>query len=467
MLARLQHALFLVGLASALGTAGCDSGDPADGSGGGGGATADVTFHRDVEPILQKHCLNCHTEGKIAPFSLLAYEDASPQAGIMAAQVEAGLMPPWGAQDTDECQPVRPWKNDLRLSDEEKATLRAWSDAGAPKGDPADAPPPFVPAPDGLPNFDLEITPVGATTVGGDSDQFICVIYDPALTEDKWVDGIHFVADNTKVDHHALTFRVPRADALADSGGAESYPCFGGAPGQVISVWAPGTQPFELREDVGIKLTTNDVVVVQMHYHPTGDTTEQDRSTLQLRYRDTEPAYEFYVLFPGNAADAGDGLLPGPNDTGGVPEFRIPANVNDHTETMQITVPPEVIIDLPIMMVMAHMHYVGVDLRAEIHRATLPASQPQDECLIHNPAWNFGWQRFYEFDVPISELPTAKAGDVLTLTCKYNNTKNNRFVSQALTDEGLSEPVEVRLGEATLDEMCLAPVGILVPAGIL
>ena len=93
-------------------------------------------------------------------------------------------------------------------------------------------------------------------------------------------------------------------------------------PGQVISVWAPGTQPFVLRDDVGIKLKTTDVVVVQMHYHPTGDSSEEDRSTLQLRYRDTEPAWEFFVTFPGNASNAGEGLLPGPNDTGGVPEFR-------------------------------------------------------------------------------------------------------------------------------------------------
>jgi len=438
---------------------------------GGGTTTGDpvveVTFHKDVEPILQAHCLSCHSEGKIGGFSLAAFDDAAPMAGLMAAQTESGLMPPWGAQDTEDCHPRLPWKNDPRLSAEEIATLRAWSDAGAPEGDPADAPPAYEAPPDGLPNVSQEIVPMEPSIVDGDQDLFTCVVYDPHLTEDKWLDGIHFIAGNPKVAHHALTFRVDRAKAMELSGGKERFSCFGGAPGDIIHVWAPGGGPFELPDDVGIKLTTDQVIVMQMHYHPTRTSTEEDLSTLQLRFRDAEPSWEFFVTFPGNAKDAGEGLLPDPDDRSADPEFRIPAGVKDHVEKMTIKVPDEIIIDLPILMVMPHMHYVGTDLKLEIHRSSLPAAEPQDECLVHNPAWDFGWQKFYQFDVPINQLPTAKAGDELTLTCHYNNTKSNIFVSQALENQGLSEPVDVFLGETTLDEMCLAPVGVLVPAGIL
>lgn len=447
--------------------AACDDGGDGDSQGGGGaGSVAPVSFHKDVEPILQKHCLSCHYDGKIGGFSLVEYADAQPMAGLIAAITEQRRMPPWGAQNTDECTPRLPYKNDKRLSDEELATLRAWSDQDAPEGDPADAPPTYVPPADGLPNADLNLLPTTPATVEGEQDQFVCTMYDPALTEDKWVDGIHFIAGNPKVAHHALTFRVDRDSALEQSGGAERWPCFGGAPGDIVHVWAPGGEPFELPDDVGIKLTPDQVIVVQMHYHPTQTEPQEDSSTVQLRFRDEEPGWEFFVTFPGNAESEADGLLPGPNDRG-APEFRIPANVKDHTESMKITVPPEIIIDLPILMVMPHMHYVGVDLKLDIHRATLGPSQPQDECLVHNPAWDFGWQRFYQFDVPISQLPTAKAGDVLEITCKYNNTNSNSFVRQALTDRGMSEPVDVQLGEQTLDEMCLVPIGTLVPAGIL
>lgn len=425
-----------------------------------------VTFHKDVEPILQKHCLSCHYEGKIGGFSLLTYDDAASVAGLMAAVTESGQMPPWGAQDTDECQPRLPFKNDLRLSEEEIATLGAWDDQGAPAGDPADAPPAYAPPVDGLPDADLELVPTEPALVEGESDLFTCTIYDPALTEDRWVDGIHFIAGNDKVAHHALTFRVDRAKAQELSGGEERFPCFGGAPGDIIHVWAPGGGPFEMPDDVGIKLKTDQVIVVQMHYHPTQTSTEQDLSTMQIRFRDEDPSYEFFVTFPGNAESAEDGLLPGPNDRG-EPEFRIPANVKDHVETMEITVPPEIFIDLPILMVMPHMHYAGVDLKLEIQRASLPAAQPQNECLVHNPAWDFGWQRFYQYDVPILQLPTARAGDILKITCKYNNTKSNRFVSTALQEQGMSGPVDILLGEETLDEMCLVPIGTLVPAGLI
>ena len=111
MLSSAKWAVLSVAISAGLGAVGCDSGS-GDGTGGGGGGPAtEVTFHKDVEPILQKNCLGCHREGKIGGFSLVQYEEAKPQAGMMAAQVEAGLMPPWGAQDTEDCHPRLPWKN--------------------------------------------------------------------------------------------------------------------------------------------------------------------------------------------------------------------------------------------------------------------------------------------------------------------------------------------------------------------
>lgn len=467
-----RTSLGLLACVAALGLAGCE-GDSVEATGGAGGEGAGggpnvgpVTFHKDVEPILQKHCLSCHLEGRIGGFSLEAYDDVEPQSGLIAAVTEQGLMPPWGAHTTDECEPRLPYKDDLRLSAEELAILRAWDDQGAPEGDPADAPPPFQPPELGLANADLNLVPDAPSTVEGESDQFICVVYDPALTEDRWLDGIHFIAGDATVAHHALTFRVSRADAIEQGGGAERWPCFGGSAGDLVHAWAPGGFPLEMPEDVGIKMTADDVLVVQMHYHPTPGETKQDASTIQLRFTETDPSYGFLVALPGNAQDEGDGLLPGPND-GSAPEFRVPANTKDHTETMQLVVPSEFIIDVPILMVAPHMHYVGTELKFDIHRATQPASQPQDECFVHNAAWDFGWQRFYQYDVPIPELPTVRAGDTLTLTCTYNNTMSNPFLQGALAEQGLSSPIDVTLGEETLDEMCLVAVGLLVPAGFL
>jgi hypothetical protein len=463
---RSSHAMacWVAGLGTLLlGALGCSDGDAA-GSGGAGGAgivVGDVSFHEDVEPILHRSCLGCHTDGQIGGFSLEAYADAKALSGMIAAMTEARLMPPFHAQETEDCQPLLPWKDDPRLSDEEIAILRAWDEQGAPEGDPANAPPPFAHETIGLPGVELELSPDAPGTIAGDSDLFECVAYDPAIVETRFIQGIHILPGNDQIAHHALIFRTSRESAASLSGGAPRWPCFGGPPGDLIHAWAPGGVPLELPQDVGMELTPDDVIVVQMHYHPTGTSEEEDTSTIQLRFTETSPLYAYQVALPGNAQSAAAGLLAGPNDDG-APEFRIPANVDEHVEEMAIPVPAG-IPSIPILLVATHMHYVGVDMRFWIERPRPDGAEPAEECFVHTPSWDFNWQRGYMFDAEISELPTASPGDILHLRCVYDNTMNNRFVVEALEDEGLSAPQDVYLGEQTLDEMCLAGVGILTP----
>ncbi|MFO0613815.1 MAG: hypothetical protein U0414_14580 [Polyangiaceae bacterium] len=456
MRTRLLAALALAGLGSAFGAA-CKS----DATDDDVAVPPDVTFHRDVEPILQQHCLTCHSDGQIGGFSLAKYEDAKPLASLMVKKTAAGEMPPFSAQNTAECTSRFGWRDDPRLDATELATLSKWAEIGAPEGDPKDAPPPFELKPSGLPNPDLTITAPEATTVDGTTDQFVCVVYDPALTEDKWVDGLHFVPGNSNIAHHALVFQAPRTDVAAQSGGAKQFPCFGAPGATLLNGWAPGGVPLELPAGVGMKVTKDDVIVVQMHYHPR-DKSESDQSKLELRFAATKPTWSYVTALIGNASDASEGLLPGPDDAG-APEFRIPAGAAKHTEDMVYTVPDAVIIPLPVLAVGTHMHYVGTDMRFSIERKNPTADQPANECLVETPHWDFNWQRWYQYDTDLQHLPTVQAGDVLHMHCEYNNTKENPFVYDALEQQGLGAPTDVRLGEMTLDEMCLGVVGILVP----
>jgi len=100
---------------------------------------ATVTFAKDVAPIFQKSCQNCHRPGSIAPMSLLTYEDARPWARSIKQRVEARQMPPW---HVDRTVGIREFKDDPSLTDREIETLSAWAAAGAPRGNPADMPPP-------------------------------------------------------------------------------------------------------------------------------------------------------------------------------------------------------------------------------------------------------------------------------------------------------------------------------------
>ena len=455
--------LVVFGGATALAALACDPGDAGTTDGGTTGTVqSDVTFHKDIEPILQRSCLGCHRVGEIAGFSLEKYDDAKPMAALMAAQVETRLMPPFHAADTADCKPTHGFKDDPRLSDDEVALFKAWKEAGAPEGNPADAPPPYVAEDQALPNSDLDLTAKTAETIEGGNDIFQCVVYDPALTEDKWLDGINIVPGNRKVAHHALMFRTPRADAAALSGGAERFDCFGAPPGDLVGAWAPGATPLVLPPDVGFQMTTDDVIVVQMHYHPTLDSSEVDQSTVQFRYIDSEPAWSFQFALVGNAGSAGQGLLADPDDRG-MPEFRIPAGSKDHVEDMAFTVPDTAGFDVPVLLVGTHMHYVGFDGRFSVKRANPGSNQLADECFVETPNWDFNWQRGYMYDTPISELPTIATGDTLQVHCEYNNTMGNVFVQDALKQQGLAAPEDVYLGETTLDEMCLGVLGYLLP----
>src|SRR5436853_637774 len=98
----------------------------------------DLTFTKDVAPILQRSCQNCHRPDQMAPMSLLTYEDARPYARSIKNRVVSRAMPPWHVERTIG---IQKFKDDPSLTDEEIATISAWVDQGSPKGNAADMPP--------------------------------------------------------------------------------------------------------------------------------------------------------------------------------------------------------------------------------------------------------------------------------------------------------------------------------------
>jgi hypothetical protein len=471
----LSRLSFTSGFVVLAALAGCDgapstSGPGTAGSGGEDttGPQAGPTFHKDIEPILQKSCQNCHSPGSIAPFGLLTYEEAKTVAGLMVEQTKSREMPPWGAFETPECQPKHAWRDDLRLSDAEIALFEAWHEAGDPEGDPGDAPAPIDLGGDDLPGMTLEVQPLTPYVSSGDKDQFRCFVMDPGFTEDMFMNGWHFVAGNAKVVHHALLFADPNgeSDALADETGG--YDCFGGSgiSGPLIGAWAPGGVPFEYAPNIATRLPGGSKLVMQIHYHPAGATHDPDATRVQMRFT-TNPEYELVFALIGNDSNQqanGDGLQPGPNDGGGV-EFKIPANVSGHTETQLFTLPAMInggpMPELYVYGAGTHMHYVGRDMHVELEHKN-PASKEQGtECLVQTPNWNFAWQRGYVYDAEIDALSRFLPGDVLKMRCTYDNTLDNPHVKTALKDASLMTPIDVYLGESTLDEMCLAALPLV------
>jgi hypothetical protein len=464
----------LVGFIALCGVAiGCS------GSGSTPVTIGNVTFHKDVEPILQKHCDMCHVANGIAPMPLVTYQDSAPYAALMAAQTSTRAMPPWGAVSTPDCQPPLSWKDNPSLTDGQIAILAAWSAAGAPEGNPADAPPALTPQPIALAGVNADLAPPAPWTLSSSSaDEFRCFVLDPQLAQTTYLNGSFVVPGDPEIVHHALVFSDPggASRALVTDAATQSYECFGGpniSQTTLLAAWAPGGLPTDYPSNVGAQLAAGTLLVMQVHYHPhvTVPGLPSDQTHFQMRLVSTAPQYFAYTILPGNyqkpVDSSGNGLLPGPDDPASGPAFVIPAGVSGHTETMQFTVPStyknQPVPPLPIFAIAGHEHYVGSAVQVSVHHAKPPAGTAADQCLLAIPHWDFDWQRGYQYDAPIDELPVVGPGDVFTIRCTYDNSLDNPKLAASLGEQGLSEPQTVQLGETTLDEMCLGPMVLLAP----
>jgi hypothetical protein len=454
----------LIALVLAIGCGTDDAGPELDADAAVEPAT--YTWHQDVAPIVHGSCVTCHVAGGIAPFALDDYEDAQPVAGLMSFMVDGGEMPPWGAESSDDCAPRHNWVKDPRLTEEQKEILRVWADEGAPEGDPDTA----VPLPNAEPRELSGVThtiamPQPYTVPAGYNDKLVCTVIDPGLTSARWLTGLEVTPGNDKVVHHVVLTVVPaaqRAELEGRMGPDGTFECFGGIGVEglyPLGVWVPGGDPFETPDGIGVPMAAGSAILMQMHYHPSIEADESDRTTAQLRLTPTFPGKNFTFAGVGNAPSAPI-LQSGPNDRG-VAEFRIPANVSGHTETMIFDIDNEQTQRFPMFAVFPHMHYVGVELEVHIERATPNPGEPAEECLVNVERWDFDWQRTYLYDADLEDLPTIGNGDTITIRCSYDNTLANPFVKRALQEQGLTDPVDVLLGEETLDEMCLAAFGVI------
>lgn len=446
------------------------------GSDGGDGDPPEptpVTWYRDVAPILAEHCMGCHQDGGIAPFSLTEYEYSASIAPSLMEAIDSGLMPPFDAREKPDCTPRHGWKDDPRLDEREKGVLRAWIADGTPAGTEAELPPLPVYELTGVTNTLRPTTPFVTT---GETDQFICFALDPQNAQLAWVNGLQIRAGNPDVVHHAVTVALFPKGAPGDPDGPNEilratnmigvpFDCADGGvttlPNSfLLGVWTPGNQPIDLPTGVAAPLLGRSLVLVQIHYHPGGrPDNAPDATEVDLRLVSDRPTHLYTATAVGNAA-AAPTLQPGPADRSG-PEFRIPANAEAHTEHMRFTL-GNVENPVPLFSAYPHMHYIGTGIDVTIERAAPSAAQPADECLVSSD-WNFDWQRSYLYDAPLGSLPTLANGDVIDVACSYDNTLRNPFVVRALADAGLSNPIDVFLGEETLDEMCLGIFGVVVP----
>ena len=165
-----------------------------------GSATAaeDVTFSKDVAPIIFNNCVTCHRPGEAAPMALRSYAEVRPWARGIKDRVVSREMPPWFANREHGS-----FKNDATLTDDEISTVAAWVDAGAPEGNPADLPalPQFAEGwAMGEPDYIVELPQVTVPATGPDYYPDLSFVMDN-LPEKRWMRAIEVRPGNKNVTH--------------------------------------------------------------------------------------------------------------------------------------------------------------------------------------------------------------------------------------------------------------------------
>ena len=390
-----------------------------------------VTFSKDVLPVLQRHCQECHRPGEAAPFSLLTYEEARPWAKAIREAVLLRKMPPWFADPH-----IGKFSNDRSLSEKDISTLVTWTDQGAPEGDPKDAPPPLeflegwrIPKPDVV----IEMPLAFHVPASGVID-YQHIVVPSGFTEDRWVRCAEVRPGNRALVHHIVVFTRERGSKwLKDAKPGVPYDPDKkhkrkkdeGVPGEAIAGYVPGAAPMQLQPGQAILIKAGSDIVFQVHYTTKGKPGE-DRSRLGLVFAPGPPRQRVYGL----AAYNDNFKIPA-----GDPNYRVDS-VFDLGADVQLT------------GMQPHMHTRGKDFE---FRAIYPNGDTQ--ILLRVPNYDFSWQLSYNPAKPIV-LPK---GTRIQCTAHFDNSANNRNNPDPAKD--------VTWGDQTFDEMMIGFFSVVVDAG--
>jgi hypothetical protein len=357
-------------------------------------AHAQISYEKNIAPILMDKCVACHRQGGIGPWQMTNYDMIKGFAPMIREVVRTQRMPPW---HVDPHYGV--FDNDRGLSTQQAQTLVHWIEAGAPRGTGAD---PLLAQkqdwpewPLGKPDLIVEL-PAFTTPATGVIPYQMTKVENP-LDHDVWVRAIDWVPGQRSVVHHII----------ASAGGAERR----GAVS--LNNYVPGVEPLQLPPEAGILLPAKATFHFQTHYTTNGQALT-DRTKLGLYFRKDAPKYNFRSLVFAN------------------PKLNIPANTKWHEETAEQTLKTDAI----IYTLHPHAHYRG---KASRFVAYYPDGR--SEMLLNIPAYDFNWQGTYELAQP----QTIPAGTRIVYSQWYDNSTQNK----ANPDPNRT----VTWGEQTWDEM--------------
>lgn len=409
-----------------------------------GTAPSQITFYKDVLPVLQKNCQGCHRPGESAPMSFLNYDQTRPWAKAMKQAVLTKKMPPWYADPH-----FGKFSNDRTLAQADIDTIVSWADSGAKAGDAKDAPKPieFVEGwRIGKPDAVIEMPEAFNVPASGTID-YQYVIIPTNFKEDTYVQVAEARPGNPALVHHIIAFIrepdnpwfrdmkpgvmfVPKARAASENLTPEqrhrAEQSAAGFPGDFLSGYAPGTVPFTMRPGEAKLVKAGSDIVLQMHYTANG-TAGTDRSRIGIIFAKEKPQAKVLTLAAGTAS------------------FEIPAGDPNY----QVDAKLKLQRDVTLVTMLPHMHFRGKDFE---YRVTYPSGEKETLLLV--PHYDFNWQLTYQLEKP-KFLPK---GTLVECTAHYDNSVNNKYNP---------DPTKaVRYGDQTWEEMMFGFFEVSVPLDV-
>jgi Flp pilus assembly protein TadD len=379
--------------------------------------TPEVTFARDVAPLMYEACASCHRDSGPAPFSLITYDQVRRRATQIADVTRSRFMPPWKAEPESG-----DFVGQRRLSAREIQRIQRWVEVGTPEGNPRDLPrrPTW---PDGwlLGTPDLIVTleaPYRLAATGTDVFRIFAIPLPVAAT--RFVRGIEFHPGNARVVHHA-NIRVDSTPASRRLDAADPSPGYDGLmprsaayPEGHFLGWTPGQIAPLVPSDLAWRLEPGSDLVVQLHMQPSG-ASEEVKPSIGLFFGRDPPRHTPTILRLGSQG------------------IDIPPGEQRYVIKDAYTLP----VDVDVLAVQPHAHYRAREIKGI---ATLPDGSTR--WMMHITDWDFRWQHVYREVAPIA-LPK---GTVLSMEYTFDNSAENVRNPQL-------PPVRVSWGQRSQDEM--------------
>ena len=406
-----------------------------------------VTFSKDVSPILQSRCQSCHEPGSIGPMSLVTYQDARPWARSIKQRVESRQMPPW---HIDRSVGVNKFKNDMSLSDEQVATVVAWVDGGALEGNPAD----FKARPvakelywqgerDGYGPPDIVVRAPEQTMPAVHQDVWWRPVTEIPVTEPRWVRMVEIRPSNIasrKILHHSIAYHIlspENVEAVNPSAGRQIS--VSGSSSQAaadlvarrpsLMEWAIGKGYDRYMDGTGKVIMPGEKISWDQHIHAAGEAiTGGSEIGMWLYPKGQEPKKRSY-------------LIPFSGLKNGTAGLDIPPNSVAHTEGFNVLRENTIITNFQ-----PHFHLRGKAMQVE---AIFPDGRTQVISYVKD--FNFNWMTNYIFKDEAA--PVFPKGTIIHVTAYYDNTKANK---------NNPDPEQwVGYGDRTVDEMAHAWMNVV------